>query len=164
VNSTKQVDLRGIFGGKAARWFVISTGIILLITGASKIFSAFGKVEILNLSDPIFRISFGHLMLFVGVLELIISMVCLFADKQKISLSLVAWAATSFFIYRISLWCIGWHHPCSCLGNMTDALHISAQTADFIMRLILIYLLFGSYTFLLGTWYKDIRISKEIIL
>jgi len=42
---------------------------------------------------------------------------------------------------------MGWHRPCGCLGNLTDLdlLGISPHTADTIMKLVLAYLLVGSY-------------------
>ncbi|MGH7977270.1 MAG: hypothetical protein ACREC8_11490, partial [Limisphaerales bacterium] len=64
----------------------------------------------------------------------------------------IAWLATNFFIYRLGLIHIGYHKPCSCLGTLTDALHIPAQTADTAMKIILAYLLIGSYTALLWLW------------
>jgi hypothetical protein len=47
---------------------------------------------------------------------------------------------------------VGWHKPCSCLGNLTDALHIPPQTADTAMKIILAYLLIGSYGNLFWLW------------
>jgi hypothetical protein len=41
---------------------------------------------------------------------------------------------------------------CPCLGNLTDALHITPQTADTAMKIILTYLLIGSYASLFWLW------------
>jgi hypothetical protein len=38
------------------------------------------------------------------------------------------------------------------LGNLTDALHISPQTGDIAMKIILAYLLIGSYATLFWLW------------
>ena len=51
--------------------------------------------------------------------------------------------------YRIGLWWIGWQKPCSCLGNLTDALHISPQVADNVMKGLLAFMLIGSVSLLI---------------
>ena len=135
-------------------WFIPSAAAILVVTGAAKAWSAFGHIKILAVADPITGVQFGHLMLVVGVLELAIAGVCLFSKSQKLKLGLIAWLATNFVVYRLGLWWIGWKKPCSCLGNLTDALHISPQLADNIMKVILAYLLIGSYGLLFWHWWQ----------
>jgi hypothetical protein len=133
-------------------WFAPSAAIILATAGIAKTWSAFGHAKYLLVTDPITRIQFGHLMLAVGILEVIIACICLFSKLQVLSLALVAWLATGFVLYRFGLWLLGWQKPCSCLGNLTDALHIPPQTADMAMKIILAYLLIGSYANLFWLW------------
>jgi hypothetical protein len=64
-------------------------------------------------------------------------------------------------MYRLGLWWMDWKKPCSCLGNLTDALHISPQTADNITKVLLAYLLIGSYGLLLWQWKQ--RCTKTLI-
>lgn len=134
------------------KYFVVSAGVILAITGIAKIWSGLGNSKFLAVVDPILGITFGHLMLIVGVAELAIALVCFFSKRQTLALSLVAWISTNFVIYRLGLWWMNWKKPCSCLGNLTDALHISPQVADNIMRVVLAYLLIGSYGLLFWHW------------
>ncbi len=47
-----------------------SCAVILLVTGAAKVWSSFGTSKALALADPILGISFGQLMLGVGLLEI----------------------------------------------------------------------------------------------
>ena len=135
-------------------WFTPSAAVILVATGIAKVWSAFGHTKLLVVADPITGIQFGHLMLMTGILELVIVSVCLFGKSQKLSLALVAWLATNFVVYRFGLWWLGWHRPCSCLGNLTDTLHVSPQVADNIMKVMLAYLLIGSYGILSYHWWK----------
>lgn len=116
----------------------------------------FSATKILSLADPIMGFSFGHLLLAVGLLELAIVGVCLFGKSQALKLGLIAWLATNFLVYRCGLWWMGWHRPCSCMGNLTDALHIRPEVADNIMKVVLGYLLIGSYGLLI--W--QCRLSK----
>lgn len=145
-------DLSYRADGGLFSWFVFSASGILVVTGAAKIWSAFGHTKLLAVPDPIVGISFGHLMLAVGVLELVIVGICLFGKSQTLALGLIAWLATNFVVYRLGLWWMGWKKPCSCLGNLTDALDLSPQLADNIMKVILAYLLIGSYGLLVWRW------------
>jgi len=142
------------------RWFNFSAGVILFITGAAKVLSAFGTVRILNYPDPIFNVSFGHLMLIVGIIELIISGLCLYGKCNRLATVLVAWLATSFLVYRIGLWLTDWRHPCRCLGDLTNALHISPEAASIALKVALTYLLIGSYLKLFSFWLINRRKIK----
>ena len=128
-----------------SQWFVLSAGAILFITGVAKVWSGLGNSKFLAVIDPIFGIKFGQLMLVVGAAEIVIAAICFFSKRQTLALGLVAWMSTNFVVYRLGLRWIDWHRPCSCLGNLTDALHISPQAADNIMKVLLAYLLIGSY-------------------
>src|SRR5690349_22405681 len=101
------------------KWFVISGGLILAITGAAKIVSAFGHAKLLYYNDPITEIRFRDLMWLVGSLEVVVAGVCLFTKKNMLSVLLLASLSTNFLLYRIGLWWKNWEH-CSCLGNLTD--------------------------------------------
>jgi len=87
-------------------------------------------------------------------LELIVGAVCLSGRLCVLSQTLVAWLATCLLSYRIGLWSIGWTRPCHCLGNFTDAIHISPAVADAVMKGILAYLIIGSYFILFWSWKK----------
>jgi hypothetical protein len=142
----------GFDGKNTSGWFIHSAGVALALTGLAKVWSTLGSVRLLAVADPITGLQFGHLMLAVGLLELVIAGICLFSKAQKLSLALIAWLATNFVVYRLGLWWMGWHKPCGCLGNLTDALHISPATADHIMKGVLAYLLIGSYWLLWTAW------------
>jgi len=102
--------------------------------------------------DPLIGLSFRHLLLIAEVVESVVAYFCLFTKKIKLNTLLIAWLSTSSIVYRIGLWRINWQRPCSCLGSLTDALHIPPQTADTAMKIILAYLLIGSYATLFWLW------------
>ena len=134
------------------KWFVSSAGVILAVTGLIKVFSAFGDAKLLEMADPIIDIKLGVLMLLVGMAEIIIALICFFGKRPVFPIGVLAWLSTSFVIYRLNLWWIGWKKPCSCLGSLTDAVHIPPQTADMAMKIILAYLFIGSYSALCWHW------------
>lgn len=133
-------------------FFISSSGAILFVTGLAKVISVWGSASILNAIDPIVGFRFRHLLLFVGVIEIVISLFCFRFRNQTWPFFVIGWLATSFLVYRIGLWVIGWQKPCKCLGNLTDALHISPRLAEMGMRSILAYLLIGSYATLFWLW------------
>jgi len=133
---------------KVIRILVCIAGVFLLVTAIAKLISATGKAEVLKVPDPILMLSSRVVFLSVGAIELIIAGICFFSRRLVIQAGLVAWIATSFFFYRLGLIGMGYHKPCKCLGNLTDALHIPPETADTVMRIVLTYLLFSSYAIL----------------
>ncbi len=133
-----------------SRFYLGSAGVILLITGTAKLFSAFGDAGLLAIRDPVLGIPFGRLMLLAAIAELAIGLVCLFWRRPVFAYTLLVWFSTNVVLYRLGLWLSGWTKPCSCLGNLTDALHIPPQTADTAMKIILAYLFVGSCLNLFG--------------
>ena len=138
---------------KIVRYFSYSAATILLLTAAAKFVSSTGHGEILLQLDPLTGLKFRELFCIAGGVEAGVALFC-FLSRDQIWLQtiMVVWLATSFLAYRIGLVLVGWHKPCSCLGNLTDALHIPPQTADTAMKIILAYLLLGSYATLFWLW------------
>jgi hypothetical protein len=132
--------------------FSKSAGIILCATGLAKIVSATGTARALDVADPFLGLHLRYVMLFSGLIELLISFFCLFTPRYRLCLDAVAWLATNCLVYRLGLWLIGWHRPCNCMGSLTEVLRISPVTADWVMRVLLAYLLCGSYLFLYLDW------------
>jgi hypothetical protein len=138
---------------KCSRWFILSAALILLITGLAKIISSFGAAGILNQHDPFFRISFRHLMLLMGFLELTIVYLCFrFPKQQGQQLWSLVWLSICFVTYRLGLSWIGYQEPCHCLGNLADVLGVSNRMADRISQGVIIYLFTGAIAMLLCLW------------
>lgn len=145
---------------KIARLFLYSAAAVLLVAAMAKLISSTGQGKILLQADPLTGFQFGELFRIVSGIEVAVALVCFCSKRIWLSTGLVTWLATSFFAYRIGLMLVGWHKPCNCLGNFTDALHIPPQTADTAMKIILAYLLIGSYASLFWLW----RQRKRVIL
>lgn len=139
-------------GKPLAAWFILTAGVILAVTGAAKIWSALGTSKFLAAVDPILGLKFGQLLLAVGLAEIAVALVCCFSRRQTLALGLIAWLATNFLVYRVGLWWMDWKRPCGCLGNLTDALHLSPQAAENIMKVLLAYLLIGSCGLVIWRW------------
>jgi hypothetical protein len=124
----------------------------LLFTALAKVGSSFGHANILRMSDPLIGLQFRYLFLVGAGMEAVVAWVCLFDKRTWLAAGLVAWLSTIFLTYRIGLVMIGWERPCPCLGNLTDALHISPEIADTWLKVILAYLLIGSCAVLFLLW------------
>jgi len=140
---------------KPMKWFTASASGILCFTAVAKLGSAFGHAGILQQPDPLVGLTFQNLMILASLLELATAALCFCCNSRTIAAAAVAWLATVFVVYRVSLSLIGWHRPCPCLGNFTDALHISPTLADNILKVILAYLFIGSYALLF--WPRSLR-------
>lgn len=143
---------------KTNRGFIRSAGVVLCITAAAKIISGFGSGRVLEYPEPFFSISFKYFLWMVGVVELVVAWVCFFGRQVKVQAWLLAWLTSIFLFYRLGLRWLG-HRPCSCLGNLTDALNVSPELVDNLMKVILAYLLLGSYTLLFWQWRQERRTS-----
>lgn len=143
------------------RLFIWSAGLLLLVTGLAKVVSGFGDAEILNYQTPILYLPFRWVFLIVGLVELAIGLTCFLNRNDDLCVMLLAWLTTNFLLYRIAVVWIGYIKPCPCLGNLTDRLHIPANLADFIMKIILGYLLVGAYVSLF--WLQKQKRSSVVI-
>jgi hypothetical protein len=159
ANFTKGFTLTKI----KADLYLQSLAVVLSLTASAKLASSFGSVGILKYPDPIFSIPFRNLLQITGIIELVVALICLYGKNTKVRSGLVAWLATNFLAYRFGLVLIGYHKPCPCLGNFTDVLHIPAQTADTAMKIILAYLLLGSYATLFWLWRKGKKEMPDLV-
>lgn len=141
------------------RLFYYSSGALFFFTSLAKIVAALGTAKILLMTDPLTGLAFRNLLLLTAVIELMVAILCVVKINHFYKTLSIAWLASIFLLYRVGLWWINWHRPCHCLGDITDSLHISASTADFIMKIILAYLLLCSYTTLFWIWRQKLAAS-----
>ena len=138
-----------------------TVAIILIITGLAKIAAVTGEGMIFNHLDPVFGIAISKLLVVAGIIELAIGIILCISKSMIVKAFLTAWLSALLLLYRMGLWMIGWRSPCSCLGNITDAIHISPNTADNIMKSVLAYLLIGSYGILFHYWWKNRNVKAN---
>ena len=130
--------------------FLRAAALIFAITAAVKLLGgALGAEGLLRENDPLFGLRFVSLIQIAAVLELGVALVCLLRPVIE-GLVAVAWLSADVLAYRIGLWWTGWQKPCACLGNLTDALHISPQVADNVMKGLLAFMLIGSVSLLVA--------------
>jgi hypothetical protein len=134
--------------GRVVKRYIGFVIVVLFLTAIAKFWSMTGSSGAFDEQDPITRLSFQLLMLMAATLEIGVAAVCIFA-KPVYGLLSIAWLSSLMVTYRVCLAWVGWRKPCSCLGNLTDALHISPQLADNIMKALLAFMFIGSVSLLI---------------
>ena len=123
-----------------------------MVTAIFKVIAASGTQSILQLPDPLLLVSYKWFFLLAGWIELLVSFSCFFFKRDALNVSLIIWFSSVCLVYRIGIWFMNGSHPCPCLGNLTDAIYVSPQTAETAMKIILAYLFLGSYTAFFWLW------------
>jgi hypothetical protein len=138
--------------GKWTSSFLVSAGVLLGLTGLAKVISTFGHSRVLARCDPLLGIAFNKLLLWVGLVEVVVALLCFRRTCQNLALLLVAALSANFAAYRFGLWLIHWSGYCLCLGTLTEAIQLPQRIADRLMRVVLTYLLLGSCACIL--WHR----------
>lgn len=147
--STLQLQLKS-----ACNINIYTASVLLLLASLSKLVSAAGNAAILHERDPILGLQYRYLFCLAGILELQVALVGFTQRPIGFRTGLIAWVASIVTAYRLGLFWIGYQGHCRCLGDFTDALHIRPQTTDTAMKIILAYLLIGSYATLFWLWWQ----------
>ena len=142
--TTKQSPQPGLRPTQCRRWFMLSAGGILLFGGITRLLEVFGNAKPLDISSPTVLIPFRQLLLGIGIVELIVACLCLFTNKRALSLVLITWLVTTYGIYRVGLWALGWYHPYPLLANLMETFNISPLMAEGVASAISAFLFIGS--------------------
>jgi len=129
------------------RWikpFVYSAGAILLAAALIRFLIAAGNAPVLALPEPTLGIPLRYAVLLVGAVEAIVALYCLFGSQIALQVGWLAWLSTNFVVYRILLLLVHGHPQATCIGSLTDPLHLSRGMPGIIMACILLYFLLGS--------------------
>ncbi len=151
-----------IFVSMFTRVYFKSVVLLLLLTAGSKVFMVLSRTAILDEPSPLLdSVSNRQLVCLAAGLEVAVACLILSGRAKRRSAALaVAFLATCFASYRLVLWAIGFHGYCDCLGNLSDALHLSPDETNWIAGGILVYFLVGTCSILsVGTrWFpKNVR-------
>jgi hypothetical protein len=75
------------------------------LVGLAKVLSTFGWARILYTADPLIGFPYREMLFVVGLTEVGIGFLCLFAKERKAFLLAVTWLSTSFVVYLPSVNC-----------------------------------------------------------
>ena len=142
---------------KGIKLFIYSAGAILLAAALERFLVAAGQGPLMSLPEPIMGISLRYAVLLVGGFELMVALICLFGRQTGLQLGWLAWVATNYTVYRIGLLTMGIHHQGTCIGSLTDPLHLASGTIGMMVGFVPLYLLLGSYAAVIWLWLEGRR-------
>lgn len=140
--------------------FFQSCGLILTFTAWAKFYSASGSARILGLPDALFGVPYHTLLLTSGVLECGIVAFLLLSEDNISKCACVCWLALNFTLYRVGTFWVHPGTPCPCLGNISGKLGLKPQTANWLLEIVVVYMLAGGVFFLIKA--RQHERSKEI--
>jgi len=144
-----------------SRLFILSAGIVLLLTAAAKFLTSAADTNLLRTGDPLLAVPYRYALPAVGMLEEAVAIVCLLRQRVWVQAATIAWLSSAFVAYRLALLWVGYQKPCACLGGLADVLGLPGTTADHLVKGVLAYLLFGSYAVLACLWLRQRRPERS---
>jgi hypothetical protein len=126
------------------RIFVIGAGAILALTGCAKILAALGSAQILEMQDELLMLRNRDLMFGMGLLEIAIAGVLCRGRDNLFSAMILIWLNANFVLYRIAL-LFTKTAICPCLGHIHQALHLSPEMVDTVLKLIICFNMTGAF-------------------
>jgi len=144
--------------------FIHSAGGILLAATLIRFVIAAGNAQIMVLPDPMLGIPLRYAVLLVGGLELVVALICLFGKRVGLQLGWLAWLGTNYVVFWIGLI---WQHfspQGTCIGSLTDPLHLSRGLTGYILQFLAFGLALGSYAALLQLWLaKRVKVESPSV-
>ncbi|HEY5298230.1 MAG TPA: hypothetical protein VIK59_09910 [Verrucomicrobiae bacterium] len=132
------------------RIFIYSAGALLLAAASAVFMTNWANAGFGTAHDPIFGITIRNVFWIVGGIELAVALVCLFGRPTSLQLTLVLWLSINLVVYRLGL--AGSFR--GSIGNLSDVLGISPAMADGLLKIVVLYLLTGSFLSLLWLWMR----------
>lgn len=146
MQKMKAASIKKLSGVLCPGTFTFLAGALLAFNGTAMLLGCLDSIQLLNMSNPVFRFPTRHLMLFFGAAQLSGAAICLSTNKTTLSLGLAAWLATNFLVYRIDVLSMGWGHSC---GFIIAPLGLSLVSTDILLSLSSFFLVVSSFT---GLW------------
>jgi hypothetical protein len=149
---------------KWIRYFILSSGGILLAAALTRFLTAAGNAQVWALPDPLLGIPLRYAVLMIGTFELAVALICLFGKRVGLQIGWLAWLAVSILVIQIDAYAM--HRPwqATCIGGLTDPLQLTRGIAGMIIGFVPIYLLAGSGTAAIRLWYgrhAESRLKEE---
>jgi hypothetical protein len=137
---------------RLAPLFVLSAGAILLVAALGRFLVAASNAQILAFPEPALGIPFRQAVLAVGALEVVVALICLLSKRAGLQLGSLIWLSLNFAGYRACLHFLQLNPEASCIGALTDPLHLARGVAGRITWLLPFYLLLGSLAASIWLW------------
>ncbi|HTI69415.1 MAG TPA: hypothetical protein VMF06_05590 [Candidatus Limnocylindria bacterium] len=144
---------------KTRHFFLVSSGVLLGLTGAIKLISTISPAKLLATPDAVFYLPRWELLAAAGIVEVAVAAYIFVGRQGMLKVQMIAWLAGILSIYRLGMLWVESPVPCSCLGNATDWFPFLAPYENPAMIGLLIYLFSGSLLCLIGNRWPRIQIT-----
>jgi hypothetical protein len=145
---------------KLHKIFIYSAGGILLTAALMRFVIAADTTQVLALPDPVLFLPLRYALVLVGGIELVAALICLFGKNLALQTSMLAFLSMNYFVYQIGLYIMHLHCQTTCLGSLTDPLHLTHSLIGSLSNLLPIYLLAGSCGCYLWLWKEEKKKPK----
>ncbi len=122
----------------------VAINLLLLLTGAAKLYSTTGTDAILGYTDPVLGINYRMIFLVAGGAEIATVYLMLGLPRHSICFLLPGWLGVCFITYRVLWWLERPAGYCPCMGTLTTAIHLSPSSASVLFFFLALVLLAGS--------------------
>jgi hypothetical protein len=138
---------------KTIRIFIHSAGVLLLAMATVLFVGNWIDTSFIQPHDPVFSISMRNLFWIVAGGFFAVALLCLFGERAFQQMLWVAWLATNFELYQLSMVYSGSRSLNVYLGSFHEVLGISTGTMGLMTEIVFAYLLIGSYAVLFWLWF-----------
>ena len=132
--------------------FIHTGGGLLLAHALTQFVTVATDEQILAMPDPLLDIPLRYAVILTGVLELAMALVCLFGKKIELQCGLLAWATTNWTVYRLGILFTGGNIQYTCMGCLTDPLHLFSGPMEVVQQWVPVCLLVGAYAAFVQRW------------
>lgn len=144
-------------------WFLRVAGWLLVMAACERFLAAAGDSQMLTFADPVLGFSIQHLTAGVGVILLACGLVCIFAKRRGIRAGLLASLMTDIICYLAMVPYIGMNGRWTCLGSLTDPLHLSRGWLRGPLEFLFLCLMAGAYGSSIFIWFRSWQIRRNYI-
>ena len=147
---------------KPIKFFIYSSGGILLAAALERVIVATGSAQALDLPAPVLGIPLRYAVLLTGGFELVVALICLFGRQTSLQLGWLAWAATNYLGFWTGLLWMRVHPQTACIGSLTDPLQLSRGSIGVVVNCLPFFLSLGSFVAMFWLWLagKEAKAAK----
>ncbi len=137
------------------RLFILLSGAVLLAAALTRFLILLGNVPQLHQPDPLLGLPLALGLFLAGAAELTVALLCLFGRRTRLQAGLIAWLACNYTVMRAGMYYTGIHPDWTCIGSLTDPLHLARGLSGLVVDWVLPGgLLAGSVAVLLAPWVR----------
>ena len=125
--------------------FIASAWVILLMAALIRLIIAAGDAPALSLPDALLGMPLRYAVLVVGTVELVVAWVCLFGKSVGLSTVWLTWLGTVYLAFQAGLVWVHCQLQGTCLGSLTDPLHLARGDSGILVGLLPWYVVLGGF-------------------